>query len=84
MVFGRCFEKALHACFEQEDPAAALFKEWGAYRDTPFEYRKGETWDRLVHQEFICFRSSLRTGAFTFPIPKRTCSLSSLGVCGRK
>src|ERR1700684_3669374 len=50
MVFGRCFEKALQACFEQEDPAAALFKEWGAYRDTPFEYRKGETWDRLVHQ----------------------------------
>src|ERR1019366_947342 len=46
MVFGRCFEKALQACFEQEDPTAALFKEWGAFRDTPFEYRKGETWDR--------------------------------------
>ena len=37
MVFGRCFEKALQACFEHEDPADALFKEWGAYRDTPFE-----------------------------------------------
>ncbi len=20
------------------------------YRDSPFEYKKGETWDRLVHQ----------------------------------
>jgi hypothetical protein len=27
-----------------------LFKEWGAYRDAPFEYKKADTWDRLVHQ----------------------------------
>src|SRR5271155_4682274 len=50
MVFGRCFEKALGAYFEQQDCTATLFKEWGAYRDTPFEYRKGESWDRLGHQ----------------------------------
>ena len=31
-------------------PSAELFKEWGAFRDTPFEYKKGESWDRLVHQ----------------------------------
>src|SRR5438093_6273671 len=42
MVFGRCFEKALGAYFCQEDCAAVLFKEWDAYRDAPFEYRKGE------------------------------------------
>ena len=48
MVFGRCFEKALGAYFEQQDCTAALFKEWGAFRDTPFEYRKGESWDRLA------------------------------------
>jgi hypothetical protein len=27
-----------------------LFKEWGAFRDTPFEYKKGDSWDRLIHQ----------------------------------
>jgi hypothetical protein len=49
-VFGRCFEKALAAYFCGEDCGAALFKEWGAFRDTPLDYKKGETWDRLVHQ----------------------------------
>jgi hypothetical protein len=50
MAFGRCFERALAAYFSGEDSPAALFKEWGAFRDTPFEYKKGESWDRLVHQ----------------------------------
>ena len=50
MVFGRCFEKALGAYFRGEDCTAALFKEWDVFRDTPFEYRKGESWDRLLHQ----------------------------------
>jgi hypothetical protein len=50
MVFGRSFESALGAYFDGEDPSAALFKAWGAYRDVPFEYKKGESWDRMVHQ----------------------------------
>jgi len=50
MIFGRCFETALGAYFRREDPSAVLFKEWGAFRDAPFEYRKGDSWDRLVHQ----------------------------------
>jgi PD-(D/E)XK nuclease superfamily len=50
MVFGRCFEKALESYFCGGDCGAALHREWGAFRDTPFEFRKGETWDRLVHQ----------------------------------
>ena len=50
MVFGRCFETALGAYFRRGDPSAVLFKEWGAFRDTPFEYKKGDSWDRLVHQ----------------------------------
>src|SRR5258708_33481004 len=50
MAFGRCFEYALGAYFREEDCSAALFNEWEAYRDTPFEFKKGETWDRLVHQ----------------------------------
>ena len=50
MAFGRCFEKALAAYFSGEDCSAALFKEWGTFRDIAFEYKKGESWDRLVHQ----------------------------------
>src|SRR5450432_2111305 len=50
MAFGRSFENALGAFFRGEDPGAALFTEWGAYRDAGFEYKKGETWDKLVHQ----------------------------------
>src|SRR6202451_4192877 len=45
MVFGRCFEKALGAFFVQQDCTAALFKEWGDFRGTSLEYRKGESWD---------------------------------------
>jgi hypothetical protein len=50
MTFGRCFENALGAYFRGEDCGAALFKEWGVYRDAPFEYKKTDTWDRMVHQ----------------------------------
>jgi len=50
MVFGRCFETALGAYFRWDDPSAVLFKEWSAFRDTPFEYKKGDSWDRLLHQ----------------------------------
>jgi hypothetical protein len=50
MVFGRCFETALSTYFRGEDSTAVLFKEWGAFRDAPFEYRKGDSWDRSVHQ----------------------------------
>jgi len=50
MAFGRCFEMALAAYFQGNDCTAALFKEWGAFRETPFEYKKCESWDRLVHQ----------------------------------
>ena len=50
MIFGRCFEKALESYFCGGDCGATLHREWGAFRDTPFDYKSGETWDRLVHQ----------------------------------
>lgn len=50
MAFGRCFERALGAYFCGEDCSVALFKEWEEFRDFPFKYKKGESWDRLVHQ----------------------------------
>lgn len=50
MVFGRCFERALAALFCGEDCEAALFKEWGAFRESAFKYKKGDSWDRVLHQ----------------------------------
>src|SRR5260370_12161553 len=50
MAFGRCFENALGAYFREEDCGAVLLKAWEAYREAPFEFKKGETWDRFVHQ----------------------------------
>ena len=50
MVFGRCFEKSLAAFFHDEDPEAALFKEWGAYREAQLEYSKGDDWERMLRQ----------------------------------
>ena len=50
MIFGRCFEKALEAYFCGDDCGATLYQEWGAYRDASFEYKKGETWDRVLYQ----------------------------------
>ena len=50
MIFGRCFEKALAALFRQEDPGATLFQEWSCFRDASLEYKRGESWDRLVRQ----------------------------------
>jgi hypothetical protein len=53
LAFGRCFEKVLAAYFRGEDCGVTLFKEWGAFRDSPFAYKNGENWDRMVHQPNI-------------------------------
>jgi len=50
MIFGRCFESALTAYFHRQDCTAALFREWGAYRDASLEYPKNDSWDKFVHQ----------------------------------
>ena len=49
--FGRCFEKALAAFFQGEDPGAALFKEWEAYqRGAGWSIAKGDNWERVLRQ----------------------------------
>ncbi len=75
MVFGRCFEKALGAYFEQRDCTAALFKEWAAYRDTRFEYRKGESWDRLLHQGVHLLETFVRDERVCIRRPKENLQL---------
>ena len=82
MVFGRCFEKALGAYFEQQDCTAALFKEWGAFRDTPFEYRKGDSWDRLVHQGVHLLEKFIREDRIRIPHPKQNLQIKKLRSLG--
>jgi PD-(D/E)XK nuclease superfamily len=71
MIFGRCFEKALEAYFCGDDCGAALHREWGAFRDTKFEYKKGETWDRLVHQGVHLLERFAQDNRIQIPQPQR-------------
>src|SRR5438270_6917471 len=50
MLFGRAFEQALAAHFRREDPAAALFREWGVYQKQSLHYSERDTWDRMLQQ----------------------------------
>jgi hypothetical protein len=75
MVFGRCFERALGAYFQHQDCTAALFKEWDAFRDTPFVYRKGESWDRLLHQGVHLLEKFAREDRVCVPHPKENLQL---------
>jgi hypothetical protein len=78
MIFGRCFEKALGAYFCREDCAAVLFKEWQAYRDAPFEYRKGESWDRLFHQGVHLLETFARDNRIRIRSPQKNLQIKML------
>jgi len=75
-AFGRSFEKALAAYFSGDDGGAVFFKEWAASRDAPFEYKTGETWDRLFHQGIRCLNDLRRRIEFGLARRRRTCKLS--------
>jgi hypothetical protein len=50
LLFGRAFEQALAAFFLGQDSIAALFREWGVYRETALDCSNGDSWDRMVRQ----------------------------------
>ncbi len=70
MIFGRCFEKALESYFCGDDCAATLYREWGAFRDVAFEFKKGESWDRLVHQGVQLLERFVQDNRVRIPQPK--------------
>jgi PD-(D/E)XK nuclease superfamily len=78
MAFGRCFENALGAYFREEDCSAALFKEWEAYREAPFEFKKGETWDRLVHQGIHLLETFVRDNRVRIRSPRENLQIKIL------
>ncbi len=71
MLFGRCFEKALAAYFCREDSAAVLFKEWGAYRETPLEYSNSDNWERLARQGVQLLEKLARDDRIRIRQPRR-------------
>jgi hypothetical protein len=75
MVFGRCFETALGAYFRGGDCTAAFFKEWGVFREAEFEYRKGDSWDRLLHQGTHLLEKFVREDRIRVPRPKENLQL---------
>ena len=50
MLFGRCFEQALGACFRREDAAVTLYREWSTYQKQPLRYGERDSWDRMLEQ----------------------------------
>ncbi len=50
MLFGRAFEQAIAALFRREDPAAVLFEQWAACKNTNLCYSGNDTWDRMLQQ----------------------------------
>jgi hypothetical protein len=78
MVFGRCFENALGAYFRGEDCGVALFTEWSAYRDAPFEYKKGDTWDRMVHQGVHLLQRFVQDDRIHIPNPGKNLQIKIL------
>ncbi len=75
MAFGRCFERALAAYFQGNDCTAALFNEWEAFRDAPFAYKKGESWDRFVHQGVHLLEMFAREDRVRIPHPEKNLQL---------
>ena len=75
MLFGRCFERALESYFCGGDCSAALHREWGAFRDTHFEYKKGDTWDRLVHQGVHLLQRFAQDNRIRIPQPQENLQL---------
>ena len=71
LCFGRCFEKALAAFFEHEDPGAVLFKEWGVYREAPLEYSHGDDWERLLRQGIALLEQFARDNRIRIRQPQR-------------
>jgi hypothetical protein len=61
----------LAAFFRREDAGAALFKEWGAYRETPLEYSHGDDWERLLRQGIALLEQFARDNRIRIAKPEQ-------------
>ncbi len=59
-----------------------LFKEWGAYRDVPFEYKKGDSWDVCVQQGVQLLEKFAQDDRIRIPQPKKNLQVKMLRSLG--
>jgi hypothetical protein len=78
MIFGRCFEKAIESVFNGNDCGATLFQEWSAFRDAPLVYKKGETWDRMLHQGMRLLERFAQDNRIQVPDPQQNLQVKVL------
>ena len=78
MIFGRCFEKALESVFKGTDCGATLFQEWSAFRDAALEYKKGESWDRMLRQGIRLLERFAQDNRIKVPDPQHNLQIKVL------
>src|SRR5262249_4516150 len=78
MILGRCFEKALESIFRGNDCCATFFKEWTAFRDVPLDHKKGESWDRMLHQGMRLLESFAQDDRIHIPEPQQNLQIKVL------
>jgi hypothetical protein len=72
MIFGRCFEKALEFYFCDND-CGGTHREWGAFRDTPFDYKKERVGTGWCIKVCISWSGLLRKIVFMLPSHIKIC-----------
>lgn len=70
MLFGRAFEQALAALFRRQDPAAALFEQWSAYKQIEVTYPARETWDTMLQEGIHLLTRFIQDGRVRIRRPK--------------
>ncbi len=70
MLFGRAFEQAVAALFRHEDPAAALYEQWAAYKPLDLVYPARESWDSMLQQGMQLLERFVQDGRIQITRPQ--------------
>jgi len=71
MLFGRAFEQAVAAYFQQQDAAAVLYREWSTYRETNLHYSQRDSWDRMLQVGVQLLERFAQDDRVRIPQPQR-------------
>ena len=71
MLFGRAFEQALAAYFQQQDAAEVLYREWAAHRDSNLHYSERDSWDRMLQSGIQLLERFVQDDRVRIRQPKR-------------
>lgn len=78
MLFGRAFEQAVAAYFQQLDAAAVLYREWSAYRETNLYYSQRDSWDRMLQVGVQLLERFAQDDRVRIPQPQRSLQVKFL------